>query len=139
MLCRNTIDVAAYGLQTAIVVMHLSRTGINSNELSIIMAIQVLLLWIKVQYYARYLSRNAPWLIHAGHIAPSCISCTHNPFENSSLLPPSMQQVRYGLLEAHSVPLDVHKTTLSITEKHRSWAGCCSQPRTHSLTHWRQY
>ena len=75
MLCRNTIDVAAYGLQTAIVVMHLSRTGINSNELSIIMAIQVLLLWIKVQYYARYLSRNAPWLIHAGHIAPSCVSC----------------------------------------------------------------
>lgn len=82
MLCRNTIDVAAYGLQTAIVVMHLSRTGINSNELSIIMAIQVLLLWIKVQYYARYLSRNAPWLIHARHIAPSCVSCTHNPFEN---------------------------------------------------------
>ena len=54
------MDVAAYGLQTAIVVMHLSRTGINSNELSIIMAIQVLLLWIKVQYYARYLPRNAP-------------------------------------------------------------------------------
>ena len=53
------MDVGAYGLQTAIVVMHLSRTGINSNELSIIMAIQVLLLWIKVQYYARYPPRNA--------------------------------------------------------------------------------
>lgn len=51
---RNVLDVGAYGLQVAIVVMHLSRAGLNSNALSVIMAIQVLLLWIKIQYYARY-------------------------------------------------------------------------------------
>ena len=47
------MDLGAYGLQIAIVFMHLSRAGVDSNELSVIMAIQVLLLWIKVQYYAR--------------------------------------------------------------------------------------
>ena len=51
--CRNVLDLGAYLLQTAIVIMHLSRAGVDSNELSVMMAIQVLVLWIKVQYYAR--------------------------------------------------------------------------------------
>lgn len=51
--CRNFLDVGAYALQTVIVIMHLSRAGVDSNALSVIVAIQVLLLWIKVQYYAR--------------------------------------------------------------------------------------
>lgn len=50
---RNVMDVSAYALQIVIVIMHLSRAGVDSNELSVIMAIQVLVLWIKVQYYAR--------------------------------------------------------------------------------------
>ncbi len=33
--------------------MHLGRLELNSNELSVLLAIQVLVLWIKVQYYAR--------------------------------------------------------------------------------------
>lgn len=53
LLSRRIVDLGAYGLQIAIVIMHLSRAGVDSNELSVIMAIQVLLLWIKVQYYAR--------------------------------------------------------------------------------------
>ena len=52
-LCRDVLDVGAFLLQTAIVIMHLSRAGVNSNELSVMMAIQVLVLWIKIQYYAR--------------------------------------------------------------------------------------
>lgn len=47
------MDMGAYLLQTAIVIMHLGRLGLDSNELSVVMAIQVLVLWIKVQYYAR--------------------------------------------------------------------------------------
>ena len=82
MLRRNTIDVAAYGLQIAIVIMHLSRVGLNSNALSIIMAIQVLLLWIKVQYYARYVPCNAPcnvpMRLHAAHVTSSCITRTRS-------------------------------------------------------------
>ncbi len=52
-LSRRIVDLGAYGLQIAIVVMHLNRAGLGSNALSVIMAVQVLLLWIKVQYYAR--------------------------------------------------------------------------------------
>ena len=47
------MDISAYGLQIVIVIMHLSRAGMDSNALSVIMAIQVLVLWIKIQYYAR--------------------------------------------------------------------------------------
>jgi len=53
LMCRNVMDVSAYALQIVIVIMHLSRAGVDSNELSVFMAIQVLVLWIKVQYYAR--------------------------------------------------------------------------------------
>ncbi len=51
--CRNVLDVGAYLMQTAIIIMHLGRLELNSNELSVLLAIQVLVLWIKVQYYAR--------------------------------------------------------------------------------------
>ena len=53
MTCRNVMDMGAYWLQAAIVILHLGRLGLDSNELSVVMAIQVLVLWIKVQYYAR--------------------------------------------------------------------------------------
>ncbi len=45
--------MGAYLMQTAIVIMHLGRLELNSNALSVLLAIQVLVLWIKVQYYAR--------------------------------------------------------------------------------------
>ena len=85
MLCRNTVDIGAYALQIAIVAMHLSRTQLKSNELSIIMAIQVLLLWIKVQYYARYMQRSALLQLHAGHTSSSCIPCTHSLSHDSGI------------------------------------------------------
>ena len=42
------------GLQVAIAVMHLGRLNVSSDLLSVLMAFQVLLLWInKVQYFSR--------------------------------------------------------------------------------------
>ena len=40
-------------MQTAIIIMHLGRLELQSSALSVLLAIQVLVLWIKVQYYAR--------------------------------------------------------------------------------------
>lgn len=39
--------------QIVIAVMHLGRLGLASNTLSVLVAFQVLLLWIKAQYFAR--------------------------------------------------------------------------------------
>ena len=40
--------------QIVIAVMHLGRLRLASNTLSVLVAFQVLLLWVKAQYYARY-------------------------------------------------------------------------------------
>ena len=40
-------------MQVTIAVMYLGRIDLESNFMSIILALQVLLLWIKVQYFAR--------------------------------------------------------------------------------------
>lgn len=42
-------------VQTAILVMHLSRWAVASNTFSVLCAIQVLLLWVRLQYFARVL------------------------------------------------------------------------------------
>ena len=51
--CRNILDIVAYAAQIAITVMHMGRLELASNGLSVIMALQVLILWVKVQYFAR--------------------------------------------------------------------------------------
>ena len=40
-------------MQITIVVMHVGRYMVASETLSILVAVQILLLWIKVQYFAR--------------------------------------------------------------------------------------
>ena len=88
--CRNFLDVGAYALQTVIVIMHLSRAGVDSNALSVIVAIQVLLLWIKVQYYARQAPRGTTQLL------PLTFPCMHLP------LPLSVAKLVSSILQAYS-------------------------------------
>ena len=40
-------------VQIAIVIMHLSRQGVNSDAIVILMAMQCILLWLRLQYYLR--------------------------------------------------------------------------------------
>ena len=40
-------------VQVAIDVLHLSRVNVQSEVLSILVAAQCLLLWLKIQYFAR--------------------------------------------------------------------------------------
>jgi len=40
-------------LQIAITVMHVARLGIHSNGSSVVASLQVLILWLRVQYFAR--------------------------------------------------------------------------------------
>lgn len=42
-------------VQTAILVMHLGRLRVESDAFSVLCAIQVLLLWVRLQYFARVL------------------------------------------------------------------------------------
>lgn len=42
-------------LQTVILVMHLGRLRVESNGFSVLCALQVLLLWLRLQYFARVL------------------------------------------------------------------------------------
>lgn len=53
-LCRNVLDVIAYTAQIGIAVVHLGRYALTTNVLSVVMALQVLVLWVKIQYFARY-------------------------------------------------------------------------------------
>lgn len=52
--CRNFLDIVSYVAQITITVMHLGRLQLASNGLSVLMAMQVLILWVKVQYFARW-------------------------------------------------------------------------------------
>lgn len=40
-------------MQVAIAVMHLSRRGVDSDAIVILMAAQCILLWLRLQYYLR--------------------------------------------------------------------------------------
>ena len=40
-------------LQIAIAVMHLGRYAVGSEVLSVLVSFQILLLWVKIQYFAR--------------------------------------------------------------------------------------
>lgn len=53
-VCRNFLDIVSYMAQVTITVMHLGRLQLASNGLSVLMAMQVLVLWVKVQYFARW-------------------------------------------------------------------------------------
>ena len=44
---------SASGLQVLVTVMHLTRWHIQDDRTSVLVALQVLLLWLKVQYFAR--------------------------------------------------------------------------------------
>ena len=46
---------AACCLQVVIAVMHLGRYKVGSEALSVLASFQILLLWIKIQYFARVL------------------------------------------------------------------------------------
>lgn len=50
---RNLIDVITYGLQVMIDVMHLGRLYVGSETLSILIAVQCLLLWLRFQFFVR--------------------------------------------------------------------------------------
>lgn len=45
--------VAACLLQVVIAVMHLGRYSVDSEALSVLVSFQILLLWVKIQYFAR--------------------------------------------------------------------------------------
>ncbi|KAK9804624.1 hypothetical protein WJX73_000016 [Symbiochloris irregularis] len=51
----NIMDVLTYAAQIAIAALYLGRIHLESNYFSVLVALQVLLLWIKVQYFARVL------------------------------------------------------------------------------------
>lgn len=40
-------------LQIVIAVMHLGRYAVDSEILSVLVSFQILLLWVKIQYFAR--------------------------------------------------------------------------------------
>ena len=40
-------------LQIVIAVMHLGRHAVDSEALSVLVSFQILLLWVKIQYFAR--------------------------------------------------------------------------------------
>ena len=42
-----------FSVQIAIVIMHLSRRGVTSDAIVILMAAQCILLWLRLQYYLR--------------------------------------------------------------------------------------
>ncbi|KAL3141754.1 hypothetical protein ABBQ32_004434 [Trebouxia sp. C0010 RCD-2024] len=51
----NFMDVVAYVNQIVIAVMHLGRYAVGSEALSVLVSFQILLLWVKIQYFARVL------------------------------------------------------------------------------------
>lgn len=51
----NMLDSAAYLLQVAITAVHLERTHVKSPAFSVVLALQCLLLFAKIQYYSRVL------------------------------------------------------------------------------------
>ncbi len=61
--------------QIAIVIMHLSRQGVNSDAIVILMAAQCILLWLRLQYYLRC----------AQGCAPACMSSSALAYSGSNL------------------------------------------------------
>ena len=53
-------DTPGARAQVAIAVMHLGRLRLASNTLSVLVAFQVLLLWVRAQYFARRGPHTAP-------------------------------------------------------------------------------
>ena len=49
----NILDVATYTTQFSVVFMHLSRYGLNTDILSILLALQCIFLLFRLQYYSR--------------------------------------------------------------------------------------
>eukprot|EP00877_Chromochloris_zofingiensis_P000357 jgi/Chrzof1/10321/Cz04g37120.t1 len=55
----NLMDSCCYGLQVLITVVHLQRDAVSSNWFSVVLALQCLLLWAKVQYFSRVLQATS--------------------------------------------------------------------------------
>ena len=47
------VSMRGAALQIAIVIMHLGRLAVNSDAIVILMALQCILLWLRLQYYLR--------------------------------------------------------------------------------------
>jgi len=67
--------------------MHLGRLQIDSNAFSIVCAIQVLLLWLRLQYFARVLQPTKNPFIET--IRAVISEVTTLPLATSNLTPPS--------------------------------------------------
>ncbi|CAL8463282.1 g2816 [Coccomyxa elongata] len=53
LVTQNIIDALTYINQVAITVMHLTRRHLNSDIILILMAVQCILLWLRLQFYLR--------------------------------------------------------------------------------------
>ena len=51
--CMQILIALMWGGQITITVLYLGRFYLDTNFMSVLVALQVLLLWIKVQYFAR--------------------------------------------------------------------------------------
>ena len=51
--CYQGGSDACVPLQIVIAVMHLGRYAVGSETLSVLVSFQILLLWVKIQYFAR--------------------------------------------------------------------------------------
>ena len=60
-------------MQIVIAVMHLGRLGLASNTLSVLVAFQVLLLWIKAQYFARCTAHSRPVFPRVPRVRGGCL------------------------------------------------------------------
>ncbi|KAH7624961.1 putative Transient receptor potential cation channel subfamily V member 3 [Nannochloris sp. 'desiccata'] len=49
----NSLDIATYAIQISLSVMHLSRIGLGSSTLSLLLALQCIFLMFRLQYFSR--------------------------------------------------------------------------------------
>jgi hypothetical protein len=49
----NSLDIATYTIQISLTVMHLGRIGLESTTLSVLLALQCILLMFRLQYFSR--------------------------------------------------------------------------------------
>ena len=50
---NRRVTLACWLLQIVIAVMHLGRYAVGGETLSVLVSFQILLLWVKIQYFAR--------------------------------------------------------------------------------------
>lgn len=52
----NLLDIVTYSIQVITCIVYISRKGIEDEWFSVLMAVQVIFLFAKVQYFSRYFS-----------------------------------------------------------------------------------